>query len=98
MTSTRTALVCGAGGFIGGHLVKRLKREGFWVRGVDIKRHEFPERWRPWGDKTAVVVADGYPCRPCDHKNCVNPNDNCMDAIQVDDVLQAFQKLVVDQE
>jgi len=34
-------LVCGAGGFIGGHLVKRLKREGFWVRGVDIKNHEF---------------------------------------------------------
>jgi nucleoside-diphosphate-sugar epimerase len=37
----KTALVCGAGGFIGGHLVKRLKREGFWVRGVDIKEHEF---------------------------------------------------------
>ena len=37
----RTALVCGAGGFIGGHLVKRLKREGYWVRGVDIKEHEF---------------------------------------------------------
>jgi nucleoside-diphosphate-sugar epimerase len=37
----KTALVCGAGGFIGGHLVKRLKREGFWVRGVDLKRHEF---------------------------------------------------------
>jgi len=34
-------LVCGAGGFIGGHLVKRLKREGAWVRGVDIKSHEF---------------------------------------------------------
>jgi len=34
-------LVAGAGGFIGGHLVKRLKREGHWVRGVDIKRHEF---------------------------------------------------------
>ena len=31
------ALVCGAGGFIGGHLVKKLKREGYWVRGVDIK-------------------------------------------------------------
>lgn len=43
MTSSRTALVCGAGGFIGGHLVKRLKREGFWVRGVDINRHEFAE-------------------------------------------------------
>src|SRR3954471_9996020 len=37
----RTALVCGAGGFIGGHLVKRLKSEGFWVRGVDLKPHEF---------------------------------------------------------
>jgi GDP-D-mannose 3',5'-epimerase len=37
----RTALVCGAGGFIGGHLVKRLKAEGFWVRGVDLKRHQF---------------------------------------------------------
>ena len=37
----KTALVCGAGGFIGGHLVKKLKREGYWVRGVDIKEHEF---------------------------------------------------------
>jgi GDP-D-mannose 3',5'-epimerase len=37
----RRAVVCGAGGFIGSHLVKRLKREGFWVRGVDIKRPEF---------------------------------------------------------
>jgi GDP-D-mannose 3',5'-epimerase len=35
------ALVCGAGGFIGGHLVKKLKREGYWVRGVDLKVHEF---------------------------------------------------------
>ena len=37
----KKALVCGAGGFIGGHLVKRLKEEGFWVRGVDIKEHEY---------------------------------------------------------
>ena len=37
------ALVCGAGGFIGGHLVKRLKQEGFWVRGVDLKRHDFTD-------------------------------------------------------
>jgi len=37
----KSALVCGAGGFIGNYIVKRLKREGFWVRGVDIKRHEF---------------------------------------------------------
>lgn len=35
------ALVCGAGGFIGSHLVKRLKSEGFWVRGVDLKFSEF---------------------------------------------------------
>ncbi|HVW08823.1 MAG TPA: NAD-dependent epimerase/dehydratase family protein [Bryobacteraceae bacterium] len=34
-------LVAGAGGFIGGHLVKRLKAEGYWVRGVDIKSHDF---------------------------------------------------------
>lgn len=33
----KTALVCGAGGFIASHLVKRLKREGLWVRGVDLK-------------------------------------------------------------
>lgn len=39
----KTALVCGAGGFIGSHLVKRLKREGFWVRGVDIKLPDFNE-------------------------------------------------------
>jgi GDP-D-mannose 3',5'-epimerase len=39
----KTALVCGAGGFIGGHLVKRLKDEGFWVRGVDIKHHEYSD-------------------------------------------------------
>lgn len=37
----KTALVCGAGGFIAGHLVKKLKQEGYWVRGVDIKHHEF---------------------------------------------------------
>lgn len=39
----KTALVCGAGGFIGGHLIKRLKRDGFWVRGVDVKFHEHVE-------------------------------------------------------
>jgi nucleoside-diphosphate-sugar epimerase len=38
---TKRVLVAGAGGFIGGHLVKRLKTEGYWVRGVDLKRHDF---------------------------------------------------------
>lgn len=37
----KKALVLGAGGFIGGHLVKRLKDEGYWVRGVDLKHHEY---------------------------------------------------------
>ena len=37
----KTALVCGAGGFIGNHLVTRLKKEGYWVRGVDIKLPEY---------------------------------------------------------
>ncbi len=39
----KRALVCGAGGFIGSHLVKRLKAEGFWVRGVDLKYPQFSE-------------------------------------------------------
>ena len=39
----RTALVNGAGGFIGSHLARRLRDEGFWVRGVDLKRPEFSE-------------------------------------------------------
>jgi GDP-D-mannose 3', 5'-epimerase len=39
----KRVLVCGAGGFIGGHLVKRLKKEGNWVRGVDLKYHDFSE-------------------------------------------------------
>jgi len=49
----KSALVCGAGGFIGGHLVKRLKREGFWVRGVDLKMHEYAET-----EADDFVVAD----------------------------------------
>jgi len=39
----KKALVCGAGGFIGKHLVKRLKNEGYWVRGVDLKYPLFSE-------------------------------------------------------
>ena len=40
----KKALVCGAGGFIGGHLVNRLKEEGYWVRGVDLKENEYGNR------------------------------------------------------
>ena len=57
----KTALVCGAGGFIGGHLVKRLKRDGFWVRGVDLKFHEYAESE---ADDFAVGdLRDAYFCR-----------------------------------
>ncbi|MEA3334428.1 MAG: NAD-dependent epimerase/dehydratase family protein [Chloroflexota bacterium] len=64
----KTALVCGAGGFIAGHLVKKLKREGFWVRGVDIKQHEYAETaaddfqlldLRNEGDCRAALTLDG---------------------------------------
>ena len=43
MENQKGSLVCGAGGFIGSHLVKKLKREGFWVRGVDLKYPKFSE-------------------------------------------------------
>jgi len=39
----KTALVLGAGGFIGSHMVKRLRKEGYWVRGVDLKCPEFSD-------------------------------------------------------
>jgi nucleoside-diphosphate-sugar epimerase len=39
----KTALVLGAGGFIGSHMVKKLKSEGYWVRGVDLKYPEFSQ-------------------------------------------------------
>jgi GDP-D-mannose 3', 5'-epimerase len=48
----KKALVCGAGGFIGSHLVKKLKREGYWVRGVDIKH---PEYWESEADEFFVL-------------------------------------------
>jgi GDP-D-mannose 3',5'-epimerase len=41
MKNGKTAIVCGAGGFIGGHLVNRLKEEGYWVRGIDLKENEY---------------------------------------------------------
>ncbi|MES3032180.1 MAG: NAD-dependent epimerase/dehydratase family protein [Patescibacteria group bacterium] len=41
MVNIKKVLVCGAGGFIGSHLVKKLKTEGYWVRGVDLKNPDF---------------------------------------------------------
>lgn len=41
MNNNKTAIICGAGGFIGGHLINRLKEEGYWVRGIDVKENEY---------------------------------------------------------
>ena len=41
--ASKRALVCGAGGFIGSHMVKRLRSEGYWVRGADLKYPDFSE-------------------------------------------------------
>lgn len=52
MTKQKTAIVLGAGGFIGGHIVKRLKSDGYWVRGVDIKHNEYQN------DADSFVIGD----------------------------------------
>ena len=67
----KRALVCGAGGFIGGHLVKKLRTEGYWVRGVDIKEHEFAptaadeflllDLREPKNCEAALSLEDGHP-------------------------------------
>jgi len=49
----KKAVVMGAGGFIGGHLVTRLKNDGYWVRGVDIKWHEYKK-----SDADEFIIAD----------------------------------------
>jgi len=66
----RRALVLGAGGFIGGHLVRRLHDEGTWVRGVDVKEHEFAptaadefpllDLRDPGARRQALEVSDGF--------------------------------------
>ena len=57
----KKALVCGAGGFIGNHMVTRLKKEGFWVRGIDLKYPEFSETGAD--DFLVGDLRDQYICR-----------------------------------
>ena len=57
----RTALVLGAGGFIGSHLVRRLKNENFWVRGVDLKFPDFSDTAAD--DFVIGDLRDQYICR-----------------------------------
>ena len=60
----KKVLVCGAGGFIGGHLVKFLKAKGYWVRGVDLKLNEFHDVHKTADDfvlgdlRNPTIVAD----------------------------------------
>ena len=53
----KKALVLGAGGFIGSHMVKRLKKEGYWVRGVDLK---YPEFSKTEADDFIVASGNSY--------------------------------------
>jgi nucleoside-diphosphate-sugar epimerase len=74
MTGTgggRSALVCGAGGFIGSHIVARLKAEGWWVRGVDLKLPEFSET-----EADEFVVGDLR-----DQALCRTIADRCFDEV-----------------
>tara|TARA_B100001248_G_scaffold259593_1_gene245938 strand:- start:1169 stop:2188 length:1020 start_codon:yes stop_codon:yes gene_type:complete len=70
----KTALVLGAGGFIGSHMVKRLKSENYWVRGVDIKYPEFSE-----------TLADNFIIGDLNEVDVVisslKNDDNCFDEI-----------------
>jgi len=58
----KRAVVTGAGGFIGSHLVKRLKKEGFWVRGVDLKYPEFSPT-----DADDFIIGDLRDPHTCKH-------------------------------
>jgi len=61
VSTTKHVLICGAGGFIGSHIVKRLKRENYWVRGVDLKYPEFCETEAD--DFVIGDLRDPYICR-----------------------------------
>jgi nucleoside-diphosphate-sugar epimerase len=67
----KNALVCGAGGFIGSHLVRRLKGEGFWVRAIDLKYPEFSET-----EADDFIVADLR-----DAENCRDAVDRRFDEV-----------------
>ena len=72
--SMKRALVCGAGGFIGNHLVKRLKDDGYWVRGIDLKEPEFG---RSAADD--FVIGDLRSVEVC--RKAMRSNDGCVNEI-----------------
>ena len=79
----KNALVLGAGGFIGNHLVNRLKKEGYWVRGVDLKYPEFSN-----------TLADEF---VVGNTGDLRSSDNCSRAIRFDGKMGNFYKSVPEQ-
>jgi len=71
----KTALVCGAGGFIGSHLVKRLKSEGYWVRGADLKKPDFCESYAD-----EFIIADLRDAQKVESVISLGP-DKCFDEV-----------------
>lgn len=74
----KTALVLGAGGFIGNHLVNRLKAEGYWVRGVDLKHNEYQQTTADEfiiGDLTDSTVVRSVMWGPNQRSYEINPFD-----------------------
>lgn len=67
----KQALICGAGGFIGSHLVKFLKKSGYWVRGVDLKYPEFSH-----SPADSFVIGDLR-----DPGLCLKVADRCFDEV-----------------
>ena len=78
MNKQKTVLVLGAGGFIGSHLVKRLKSEGFWVRGVDLKEPQFSktaaDEWVT-GDLRDPMLVSRVMMSPVHHSDSENSFD-----------------------
>ena len=71
----KCALVGGAGGFIGSHLVKRLKKEGYWVRGVDLKYPEFSKT-----EANEFLILDLREQKNCE-KSVITPNGDPFDEV-----------------
>jgi GDP-D-mannose 3', 5'-epimerase len=78
----KTAVVTGAGGFIGNHLVSRLKSEGYWVRGVDIKYPEFSK-----SDADEFIICDLAEDKNITRNVFINPhNTGRINDLGVDEV------------
>lgn len=79
----KKALVCGAGGFIGSHMVKRLKAEGYWVRGIDLKLPEFSKT-----EADDFIIGDLCHFNTCERNIVVNYQEPFVNPIYFDEVYQ----------